>query len=374
MNSATSHVTTLTLSRDRVKSNLAALRSHIGKGTGVIAVIKAFGYGTDATALAKIYAAEGVEYLAVAYVEEGVKLREAGVCGKIMVLNPDAATFNKLGEYNLEPSLISIEHLEKYAEWAKTTTHKPQPVHLNFNTGMNRLGLSSGDVSAASKILKSVDGMTVASVYTHLAATESSAHDAATRVQLDLYKQICSEFKSQLNGFENLVNFKTHALNSSGAIRFPAEGFDFVRVGLVLLGTDLSRTDLGLKPALFYKTIVTQVQTVPAGSGVGYGYQDPAPTERTIAWIPVGYADGYPRRLSNGKGRVGINGALAPIVGAVCMDLTAVDVSGVDGVKAGTEVELFGDTVTLDALSDAADALPYEVITQIHPRVIRLTE
>lgn len=368
MNSAVSHVTTLTLNRDRVKSNLAALRSHLGQDTGVIAVIKAFGYGTDATSLAKIYAAEGVEYLAVAYVEEGVKLRDAGICGKIMVLNPDAATFNKLGEYNLEPSLISLDHLNRYLNWAKNTTHKKQPVHLNFNTGMHRLGFSLNDVEEVLHGLKSVDGISVASVYTHLGATESVDHDCATRKQLDLYKDICSRLRPHLNGF------KTHALNSSGAIRFPNEGFDFVRVGLVLLGTDLSRTELGLKPALFYKTIVTQIQTVPAGNGVGYGYLDPAPTDRTIAWIPVGYADGYPRRLSNGRGSVAINGCLAPIVGTVCMDLTAVDVSGIDGVEAGSEVELFGDIVTLDQLSDAAGALPYEIITQIHPRVIRITE
>lgn len=368
MNSAASHVTTLTLSRDRIKSNLAALRGHLAQDTGVIAVIKAFGYGTDATSLAKIYAAEGVEYLAVAYVEEGVKLRDAGICGKIMVLNPDAATFNKLGEYNLEPSLISLEHLNQYLSWAKATAHNKQPIHLNFNTGMHRLGLSVNDVDEVLQAINSIEGIIVASVYTHLGATESADLDGATRQQLDLYKYICSRLRPHLN------SFKTHALNSSGAIRFPAEGFDFVRVGLVLLGTDLSRTELGLKPALFYKTIVTQIQTVLAGNGVGYGYLDPAPTDRTIAWIPVGYADGYPRRLSNGKGSVAINGALAPIIGNVCMDLTAVDVSGIDGVKAGSEVELFGDIVTLDQLSDAAGALPYEIITQIHPRVIRLTE
>lgn len=372
MNSAASHVTTLTLNQGRIRENIAALRQH--NSSGIIAVIKAFGYGTDATSLAKIYAEEGVEYLAVAYVEEGVKLREAGVQGKIMVLNPDVATFDKLGEYNLEPSLISLDQTTRYLAWASSTEHNAQPIHLNFNTGMYRLGFNPGDVSEIASALKSVDGVVLASVYTHLGATENPSHDKQTREQLDTFKSICSSLREAFSGRSDLEAFKTHALNSSGAIRFPGEGFDFIRVGLVLLGTDLSRTDLGLKPALFYKTVVTQVQDVPANSGVGYGYLDAAPVDRTIAWIPVGYADGYPRRLSNGRGHVAINGKLAPIVGNVCMDLTAIDVTQIDGVAAGTEVELFGDTVKLDDLSDAAGALPYEIITQIHQRVIRITK
>lgn len=374
MNSTVSHVTTLTLDKERIKGNIAALRSHLNGSSRIIAVIKAFGYGTDAISLAKIYIEEGVDYLAVAYVEEGIQLRDAGVSGKIMVLNPDSATFNKLGEYNLEPSLVSVKHLSNYIKWARETASDAQPIHLNFNTGMHRLGFRPEDINAIAEGLKSVEGLTLSSIYTHLGATEAVEHDGATQKQLSLYNEICSKLREQLHGNSSLENFKTHALNSSGAIRFPNEGYDFVRVGLVLLGTELSRTNLGLKPALFYNTVVTQVQTVPSGSGLGYGYLDAAEKDRTIAWIPVGYADGYPKRLGNKGGSVAINGKLAPIVGAICMDLTAVDVSDIEGVKEGTKVELFGDTITLDAMSDAADALPYEIITQIHPRVIRITK
>tara|TARA_B100000683_G_scaffold273778_1_gene320222 strand:- start:732 stop:1181 length:450 start_codon:yes stop_codon:yes gene_type:complete len=145
---------------------------------------------------------------------------------------------------------------------------------------------------------------------------------------------------------------------------------DFVRVGLSLLGSELSRSGLALRPAVFFRTVVTQVQTVPAGQGVGYGYAEPSDSDREIAWLPVGYADGYPRSLSNGCGRVWINGNEAPVVGRVCMDLTAVDVTGL-GVSVGDEVELFGDNIAIEQVSDAAGTIPYELIARVHQRVIR---
>ena len=145
---------------------------------------------------------------------------------------------------------------------------------------------------------------------------------------------------------------------------------DYVRVGLILLGSELSRAGLALKPAVFFRTVVTQVQTVPAGQGVGYGYADPSDQERQIAWLPVGYADGYPRSLSDGKGSVCVNGHKAPVVGRVCMDLTAVDVTGLN-VKVGDPVELFGDNIPIESVSDAADTIPYELIARVHQRVIR---
>ncbi|MBI48672.1 MAG: alanine racemase [Crocinitomicaceae bacterium] len=369
-----SHVTTLTLDLGRIRENLNAVKSHLqntgGVNPGIIAVIKGFGYGTDDTVLAKLYAEEGVNYLAVAYVEEGIQLRDSGAKGQIMVLNPDPSTFDMMGKYRLEPCIISMEHLNEYLAWVERSGSKLQPVHLNFNSGMHRLGFGENEVRAVAAAIKNVSGLMLGTVYTHLASTESEEHDQKTLRQLKKFKAMCEVLKEEFKGLSALSEFKTHSLNSSGVVRFPEHGMDYVRVGLSLLGSELSRLEIALKPAVFFKTVITQIQTVPAGEGVGYGYADSSINEREIAWLPVGYADGYPRSLSDGKGRVAVVGHIAPVIGRVCMDLTAVDVTGLN-VKVGDEVELFGDYVSIENVSSAADTIPYELIARIHQRVIR---
>lgn len=369
-----SHVTTLTLDLARIRQNLNTIKSHLqnsgGVNPGIISVIKGFGYGTDDTVLAKLYAEEGVNYLAVAYVEEGIQLRDAGVKGQIMVLNPDPSTFDMMGEYRLEPSLISMGHLDEYLAWVDRSGADLEPVHLNFNTGMHRLGFAENEIVAVADALKKVPGIKLGTVYTHLASTENEENDASTLTQLQKFKETCGALKEKFKGFSALSGFKSHSLNSSGVVRFPEHGMDYVRVGLILLGSELSGAGIALKPAVFFKTVITQIQTVPAGQGVGYGYADPSSVDREIAWLPVGYADGYPRSLSDGKGRVAVGGQIAPVVGRVCMDLTAVDVTGLK-VNVGDEVELFGDEVSIKEVSDAAGTIPYELIARVHQRVIR---
>jgi alanine racemase len=236
---------------------------------------------------------------------------------------------------------------------------------------MHRLGIAPSDVEPVASKLKEIKGVRLGTVYTHLAATESDEHDVETKKQLEVFNGVCGMLRGELNGHGELDCFKTHALNSSGVARFPENGLDFVRVGLCLLGSELSKTKLDLKPAVYFRTVVTQIRVVTAGNGLGYGYAEPADSDRVIAWLSVGYADGYPRSLSEGKGRVAINGAIAPVAGRVCMDMTAVDVTGLD-VKVGDEVELFGDTVLLETVSEAAGTIPYEILARVHQRVIRV--
>ena len=374
---ASTHVTTLTLDLERIRQNLKTVRDHLknegGVEPGIIAVIKGFGYGTDDTALAKVYAEEGVDYLAVAYVEEGIQLREAGVDGPIMVLNPDPSTFDKLGEFRMEPSLISMDHLDEYIRWInrnKIAASSLEPIHLNLNTGMHRLGFTSDELELASNKLKKVEGLRLGTVYTHLASTENPDFDNTTFGQIGIFHALCDLLRVYFEGNDSLSRFKTHSLNSSGVVRFPSHGMDYVRVGLSLLGTELSQAGIDLNPSVFFRTVITQVQTVPPGHGVGYGYADPSDKERKIAWLPVGYADGYPRSLSDGKGVVWVNGNEAKVVGRVCMDLTAVDVTGLS-VAVGDEVELFGDHIAIEKVSEAAGTIPYELIARVHQRVTR---
>lgn len=369
----TLHVTSLTLDLKKVAHNLRRIRE-MAKSDGVIAVVKGFGYGTNAPALSKLLEREGVDYLAVAYVEEGVRLRNVGINSPILVMNPDAMTFGALEEYHLEPTIVSLVQLRNYIVWWENSEKKPLPIHLNFDSGMHRLGFNHKELDEVVKILLSIDKIEIGTVYTHLAGAESPSLDEATLKQFELYDRICADLRAGFKEAPLLRSFKTHALNSSGVARFPMHKYDLVRVGIALFGSELSQKDWGLTPAVSFNTVISQVMKLPKNEGLSYGFTDSSRQDRTIAWIPVGYADGFPRSLSNGVGEVcvgkGDTKFMAKVVGRVCMDLTAIDVSG-KNVKAGDPVELFGNEVNLNDVAANAGTISYELISRIHERVVR---
>lgn len=354
-------VTTLEIDLGCVARNLNRVREQMN-GKGVICVIKAFGYGTDDIALAKLLQKHGVEYLAVSCADEGVRLREAGVTSRILILNPNNSTFDELVENNLEPTLLSIKHLEAYIVWAEKKGLEGSPVHININTGMNRLGFEVSDFLEIQRIIVESD-LNVATVYSHLAGSNDHCFDGKTLKQLELFDTVCSKFS---------FPFKKHILNSSGVARFPDHKSDYVRVGICLLGIDESREEWGLEPAVSFKTLVTQVRRLSAGEGLSYGFTGAESSDRDIAWLPVGYADGYPRCLGNGIGSVFIKGVYAKSVGRVCMSLVAIDVTGLDVVK-GEEVELFGRNLCVMELAKKAETISYELLSRVHGRVARTT-
>jgi len=354
-----SHVTTLDIDLGCVARNLNRVREQIN-GKGVICVLKAFGYGTDDITLARLFEKKDVEYFAVSCTDEGVRLREAGVKSRIVILNPDKSTFDILGKHHLEPALLSIKHMEAYIVWAKKNGRGDLPVHIKINTGMNRLGFEVSDVLEIEHMVVE-SNLTVATVYSHLAGSDDSCFDSRTRKQFEIFDKACSGFS---------FPFKTHILNSSGVARFSDHKSDYVRVGLCLLGIDESLERWGLEPAISFKTIVTQVRHLSAGEGVSYGFTDAAATDRDIAWLPVGYADGYPRCLGNGVGCVYIKGVCAKSVGRVCMGLVAIDVTGLN-VVAGEGVELFGKNLCIVELAKKAETISYELLARVHGRVTR---
>jgi alanine racemase len=367
------HVTSLTLDLKKVSHNLKRIRSTVGSD-GVIAVVKGYGYGTNALALSKLLEREGVDYLAVAYVDEGVRLREDGVSAPIFVMNPDSMTFEALKKYHLEPTIVSLAQLRSYISWRELSEKTPQRIHLNFDSGMHRLGFKEEELNDVVEILRVTDNIEIATVYTHLAGAESSSLDHSTLKQFERYDNICTQLRTGFKGSRLLQSFKTHALNSSGVVRFPDHKYDFVRVGIALLGSELSHNDWGLEPAVSFNTVVSQVIKLPKNEGLSYGFTDASTKDRTIAWIPVGYADGYPRSLSNGVGQVcvgkGTEKFMAKVVGRICMDLTAIDVTN-RSVKAGDPVELFGDEISLNEVAEKAGTISYEIISNIHQRVVR---
>jgi len=365
-------VTQLELDLEAVAHNLRTTRAYVrergGDHVSVIAVIKASGYGTNGPALARLLQFHGVEIMAVACTEEGVELRRHGLVMRILVLNPEPDTFRTLVKHHLEPALHRLEHLDELTRIVQQSAQtQPWPVHLKLDTGMHRLGFTPEECPALHKIIANHPNLIVRTVFSHLAAADDPQLDADTSRQIHLFNDAVEVLRHPSQPF------KTHILNSAGLIRFPEKAGDYVRTGIGLLGvrvTEMPET-WGLQPAVRFTTAISAIHTIPSGEGVGYGFTDAADHPRQVATLPVGYADGFPRHLSHGIGSVAIHGAKAPVVGWVCMDMVMVDVTSIPSARPGDEVELFGQTISLESFAQAAGTIPYEILTGITARVHR---
>lgn len=364
------HVTSLTLDLDAVGDNIRAIRGQIratapavpiDHPTRLIAVVKASGYGANGPALARALESLGVSHLAVACTEEGVELRRHGIALPIVVLNPDPATFEALRAHRLEPEIIGPDHL---AAFEAGLDGEPWPVHVKLDTGMHRVGFTEAEVPALLERLQGA-AVRVETVMSHLASAEDAEADGFTRLQFERFHRMADVLRKGTDRAAHPMG--RHILNSAGLARFPEQALEYARVGIGMFGVQA-----GLTPALTFATAISQIRTVPAGEGVGYGTTDAAGHDRRIAVLPVGYADGYPRHLSNGKGRVAVRGQLVPVVGRVCMDMTLIDVTDVEGVGAGDAVVLFGLHPPLEEVARWADTIAYELIARIPARVARI--
>lgn len=371
------HATSLVVDLDAVAANVNAFRRHIRSTkaavatdhpTRLIAVVKASGYGANGPALARALEQLGMSHLAVACTEEGVELRRHGIALPIVVLNPDPSTFDALIAHRLEAEIIGPAHCAAFV--AALPAHAGWPVHIKLDTGMHRVGFTQDELPQLAQLLQQPDcPLRAETVLSHLASGDDPAGDSLTLRQF-------RRFHSGANLLRNATRRQDHPLgrhilNSAGIARFPEQALEYARLGIGLFGVGESGP-LALQPALTFETTISQIRTVPAGEGVGYGATDARPHPRRIAVLPVGYADGYPRHLSNGKGHVAIGDRLAPVVGRVCMDMTLVDVTGIPGVSEGDDVVLFGQHPTLESVAAAAETIPYELIARIPSRVARI--
>ena len=365
-----SHSVRLELNLSALAQNLRAIRTfvreHARPATDLIAVIKASGYGTNGPAIARQLKFHGVSMLAVACTEEGVELRQHGIVSRIMVLNPEPSTFASLLQYRLEPCIHSLQQHGAFVEaWRQCGNQKPWPIHIKIDTGMHRLGFGHEEVSVLIALLK--DPVTlVKTVFSHLASADRPEQDDATRRQIKRFESVAHALR------EIQPDIKTHLLNSSGLIRFPENSGDYVRVGIALFGVqpDGAQT-LELQPVVRFHTVVSSLHNIPAGEGVGYGLEDAADHPRRVATLPLGYADGFPRNLSNGRGSVVVHGTFAPVVGKVCMDMVMVDVTNIPLAQEGDEVEVFGSEQRIEDFAANAGTIPYEILTRIPSRVQR---
>lgn len=358
---------------DAIRENYHAIRRHIGETAGLIAVVKSFGYGNDSTRVSQTLAREGVDALAVAYADEGIPLRRRGLTLPILVTNALASEADKLVKYDLTP-LVYSEHVVDALCTQARRFDKTVRVHLEIDTGMNRVGLKPTDAVPFARKLAALDEIEVEGLMTHFAAADDPQEDAFTRQQLDTFEQVLADLRS-----EGIDPKAVHAANTAGAWRFPEAHYDLVRVGLGLYGLspspDVAHETTGTRPALEFTTRIIHVKDVAPGETVGYNRTWTAERPRQIATIAAGYNDGFPRFMSNG-GHVLIGGVRCPVVGNVCMDVSMVDVSLVPQAKVGDEVVIFGrqgdEVVTVDEIAGRGGTISYELLCNIAPRVRRI--
>ena len=361
------HQTILEINLNSLVHNLREFQQLLLPATKVMAMVKAFSYGSGGYEIANVLQFHKIDYLAVAYADEGVELRKGGIALPIMVMNTDSSTFDTLVKYQLEPELYSPELLVELETFLKNRNITHFPVHIELETGMNRLGFSEEQLPVLLEMFRT-GTFAIKSVFTHLVASEDPAQDEFTWRQAGVFQQLCSRI-------DEIVQYPylRHIANTSGITRHPSLQFDMVRLGIGLYGiTDNHTPSIQLQEVSSLKSTVAQVKMVRAGDSVSYGRQGIVHRDSVIATVRIGYADGYPRSLSNGVGKMMIRGKQAPIVGLICMDMTMIDVTDIPDVQEGDEVTVFGKDLSVSQLANWANTIPYEILTGVSQRVKRV--
>lgn len=360
------HKTVLEVDLSAIVHNLKVYGQQLNANTKMIAMVKASAYGSGSVEVAKILEFYKVDYLAVAYADEGVELRKAGIQLPIMVLNPEEASFDALIRYNLEPEIYSLDLLLQFLDFLPAG--QAVAIHLKIDTGMHRLGFEKDQIDALLKILKQHPEITIRSIFSHLAASDMSEHDDFTKIQIKryvaIYEQICQK-----------ISYRPirHILNSSGILRFSQYQFDMVRLGIGLYGIDSSGiVQSQLKVVNTLKATISQIKVLDEKETVGYSRSGKINQIKRIATINIGYADGLARKTGNGNYAASVQGEKAPIIGNVCMDMCMLDVTHIPTAKIGDEVIIFGKSPTVVDLANCLETIPYEIFTSVSNRVKRI--
>lgn len=360
------HQTRLEINLDHIKHNFEFYKSLLEHKTKVMAVIKAFAYGSGSAEVARLLESAQVDYLAVAYSDEGVALRKEGISTPIMVMNPSLSDAHYLMKYDLEPEIYSAEQLKHYHQ-AYQNSDKRLRLHLMLNTGMNRLGFDESGISELIKTIRDLKNLQIRGISSHLAASDNQNEKEFTLKQFNSFTHLADLISSQLD--EKPLY---HVLNSGGITRYPEFQFDMVRLGIGLHGIEVNhKFHSKLKVPSTLKTIISQVREINAAETIGYGRVGKAEKNMKMAVIAIGYADGYSRAFSQGHGHVLVRGNLVPIVGNVCMDMAMIDITGIQA-KEGDEVIVFGENLNIELLAKWSQTIPYEILTNVSSRVNRV--
>jgi len=359
------HTTRVEINLDALVHNLNYFRSLLQPGTRTMVMVKALAYGSGRHEIASILQFQRVDYLGVAFTDEGVSLRLAGITLPIMVMNPEPESFDTMIRYRLEPEIYSFRILEQLHKAASRNQEIDFPVHIKLDTGMNRMGFLPDETAELCKAISRLKSIRVCSVFSHLAGSDDEIFDEFTGSQIASFRKVSDTIISALD-----YPVIRHILNTSGIERFPEAQFEMVRLGIGLYGAgSIHRGKLRTVSTL--KSTILQIKPVMPGESVGYGRKGKPDRPALIAIVPIGYADGLNRRLSNGKGKFLVRDKLAPIIGNICMDMTMIDVTETDA-KEGDEVVIFGEAPSINTLAADLETIPYEVLTGISERVKRV--
>ena len=357
-----SHSTILEVDLDAMVHNLNHFRSLTDAHIAVM--VKAFSYGSGSREIASLLQYHRVDYLMVAFADEGIELRAAGITIPIAVMNPEREAFDNMIMFNLEPEIYALDILEDFNQALNKHGIKRFPIHIKLNTGMNRSGFDEQDIPQLLEFFEAERSVYIRSIFSHLAGSDEAKHDEFTLEQIHLFERMTDCIQSQFN-----YKIWRHILNSAGIERFPQYHFDMVRLGIGLHG--ISAANAQLQAVSSFKTYISSIRDVPEGQSIGYGRKSYTTRPSRIAVIPVGYADGLNRHLSNRVGNVFVKGKRVPIIGNICMDTCMIDITDTDATI-GDEVEIFGKHIPVTELAEQLGTIPYEVLTSVSFRVKRV--
>ncbi len=359
------HETTLDVNMNALINNLNYFRSKLRPETQMMCMVKAFAYGSGSVEVARILQNNRCDYLAVAVGDEGAELRREGIRVPIVVMNPEKSAFDTIFDNKLEPEIYSFGLLKSFIVSAEKLALTDYPIHIKIDTGMHRLGFELRDMPELIKVLKNQNQVKVRSVFSHLVGSDSAEFDDFTHQQLQTFTTCADELSK---AFSHKI--LRHVLNSAGIERFPEYQFDMVRLGIGLYDVSVL-PDVKLEIVSTLKTIILQIRDVKAGETVGYSRKGVLTCDSRIGVIPIGYADGFNRRLSNGLGEVWVNGHRAKVVGNISMDISMIDLTGIPAEE-GDSVEIFGENITIQEIADKLETIPYEILTSVSRRVKRV--
>lgn len=358
------HGTVMEIDLGALVHNLNFYKSRLMPETRIMAMVKAFAYGSGSNQVANVLQYHQTDYLGVAYPDEGIELRKNNIGIPIMVMNAPEESFETLLQYQLEPEMYNFRVLHELFIFLQG---RPCKVHIKIDTGMRRLGFEEEEIEGLITLLRQNPHVKVASIFSHLAVADEEAHDAFSRDQANRFMAMAGRI-SQALGYRPIH----HILNSSGVLRFPEFQLDMVRLGIGLYGIDPTETiQPNLRTVATLKTVISQLKHVPAGESIGYGRKGAAAHPRTTATLAIGYADGFRRAFSQGVGKVLVHGKSAPVIGNVCMDMTMIDVTDIP-CREGDEVVIFGNDLPIRELARRANTIPYEILTNTSERVKRI--
>jgi alanine racemase len=362
------HQTVLEINLNALAHNLKEYQKLLNEHTKIMAMVKAFSYGSGGAEIASVLQYYNVQYLGVAYADEGVELIKSGISVPVMVMNAEESSFQAIVDYELQPVIYSFELLHQFEAYLKDQGLSQFPVHLEIETGMNRLGFPMEEIASLARHLAGNPSLKIQSVFSHLAASEDPAQDDFTRQQFRLFEEAVTRIKHFIS-----YPFLQHISNSAAIVRHPELQLDMVRLGIGLYGVEIDNQNLlQLLPVATLRSTVAQLKHLKTGESVSYNRRGVVKRDSVIATVRIGYADGYSRQFGNGRGKMWINGKLAPVIGTVCMDMTMIDVTDIPETREGDDVILFGAPLPVQQLAEWIHTIPYEIMTGVSHRVKRI--